>query len=488
MFFSYLSNLSPFNSKKNSDKSEIIPKIYPKKLEKVIRNVGGELLNDFTLFHRDTALILDILIFHPHYGLYLGEKIFWRAQDLQNAHIERSSRDNKKNSTTRLDSTQRLIQRKLEDVLSFNFTPIERFFWMENLTEKEFDHLDTSFQQLLPKNRLLFKDENPNSMRTKLQMIGTYEHSPYTKLKTLGALNAHTLLLPTHSEPFGTFISPQQESFLNTPLDTSMITLTGQHGSGKSTVLIRKIIQLLLEEPHHTIMIITPTLLHSEILRKELVAIMEFSAITLNLSSLTFLPITLLSEPIETTLLFQNASIIVCDDAHLFKEDVLRTLFAHQGDRIFLVSTTADPLEKKKHFLLGDCYRTPSCRQIQCSQEDEMLTTLLSELKMLREVSPQSSILILVTDEAFIPSYQIAIKKQLCFESQLLDSAFSLQYKNFNSITFSTPHFINSLEVHHTYLLNINPDNPHYSLALSRASESVTIISDVNHLQKGDPQ
>ncbi|MCX6074589.1 MAG: hypothetical protein NTY39_09750 [Campylobacterales bacterium] len=485
MFFSYLSRLSSFEFQKKNEKSEIIPKNYPKKLEKAVLSANGELLNDFTLFHRDTALLLDILVFLPHYGLYLGEKILWRAQELQKAHIERSSRCNKKASTTRLESTERLIQRKLEDVLSFNFTPIERFFWMENLTEKEFDHLDTSFQQLLPKNRLIFKDEDPKAIRTKLHAVGTYHETPYSKLKTLGSLNAHTLLLPTHSEPFGTFISPEQEIFLNTPLNSSIITLTGQYGSGKSTALIRKVIQMLLEEPHRTIMVITPTLLHSEILRKELIAIMEFSAITLNLPSLNFSPLTLLTEPIEMTPLFQNSSIIVCDDAHLFKKNVLTTLFAHKGDRTFLVSST-DPLGKKNTVTLQNCYRSPHKKNIQCSQKQETLTTLLSELKELREHSPESSILILFTDAFLIPTYQAAINEQLNFESQLLNASFSLQYKNFNSITLSTPQFINSLEVHHTYLLNLNPDNPLYSLALSRASESVTIISDVIHPQIGE--
>jgi hypothetical protein len=485
VLFSYLSRLSPFKQKKNDEECKIISKNYSKKLEKAVRSADGELLNDFTLFHRDRTLLLDILIFLPHYGLYLGEKIMWKAEELQTAQIERASRRNKKVSTTRLESTESLIQRKLEDVLSFNFTPIERFFWMENLSETEFDHLDPSFQKLLPKNRLIFKDEDPKTIRTKLQTIGTYCEIPYSKLKSFGSLRAHTLLLPTHSELFGTFISSEQELFLTAPLGTSTITLSGGYASGKSTTLIRKVLQLLLEEPQRIIMIITPTLLHSEILRKELIAIIEFSAVTLNFSSLSFFPLTHLVEPIETNTLFQNSSIIVCDDAHLFKNSVLKTLFANQGDRIFLVSTT-DALEKENKFSLKNCYRTPSTKQIQCSHENELMSILLSELKELREVSLESSILLLFADELLIPIYQEAINEHLNFKSQVLTANFSLQYKNFNSIILSTLSYISALEVNHTYLLNVSPDDSLYSLALSRASESITIISDIIHPQIGD--
>jgi hypothetical protein len=214
---------------------------------------------------------------------------------------------------------------------------------------------------------------------------------------------------------------------------------------------------------------------------------MEFSAITLNLSSLTFFPLTLLSEQIETTSLFLNASIIVCDDAHLFKEDSLNTLFAHKGEKTFLISSIKSHFEKST-VTLPNCYRAPHQQFFQCTHEEETLATLLSKLKELRELSPNGSVLILFSDALFIPVYQAAINEQLAFESQRLDANFSLQYKNFNSITLSTLHFINSLEVNHTYLINLNPDDPLYSLALSRASESTTIISNVNHPQVGEAQ
>ena len=118
--------------------------------------------------------------------------------------------------------------------------------------------------------------------------------------------------------------------------------------------------------------------------------------------------------------------------------------------------------------------------------ESSLMSILLSKLKELREVSLESSILLLFADELLIPIYQEAINEHLNFKSQVLTANFSLQYKNFNSIILSTLSYISALEVNHTYLLNLSPDDPLYSLALSRASESITIISDIIHPQIGD--
>lgn len=483
VFFSFLSRLSLSKPTKN-ESIDITqhPKIKntQKTLKDAVLSANGVFLHDFTLFHYENSFTFNILIFLPHYGLYLGEKIPWKADELKKAYLERSNKNDRRNPATRLEISEALIQHKLEDVLSFNFTPIERFFWMENLSEAEFDLLGDSFHQLLPKNRLIFNDDEIHSIKNKLHTLGTYQEEPYSKLKVLGSLKAHTLLLPTDSKPFGAFLSQEQQNFLDASVSSSIVMLHGGYGSGKSTVLIRKVIQLLLEQPQSKVMIIAPTLLNIEMFREELIAITEFAALTLNLSHINFFSLSTHNESIETTAMFHNASIIVCDDAHLYKSGTLESIIAHQGNRTLLLSSCV-PLSEINTYTLKNSYRVPLVKHVHFSHTKGALFTVLSGLYELREKFSKSPILIILPNELLTHEYKHAIDEHLHLDSQILNAAFSLQHKNFDLITLSTPHYINSLEAPHCYLINLNPEDPLYLLALSRASESVTIISEEIH-------
>ena len=289
-----------------------------------------------------------------------------------------------------------------------------------------------------------------------------------------------TLLLPTDSQPFGAFLSQEQQHFLETPFGSSIVALNGGYGSGKSTVLIRKVIQILLEQPLSKVIIIAPTLLNTEMLREELIAITEFAALVVNLSNIHFFPLSTHNEPIETASMFYESSLIVCDDAHLFKSGILESIMAHQGNRTLLLSSTV-ALDESNTYTLKNSYRTPLINRVHFSHTKGALFTVLSGLHELRKKFPKSPILIILPDELLIDEYKHAIDEHLHLESQILNTAFSLQYKNFDAITLSTPQFINSLEAPHCYLVNLNPEDPLYWLALSRASESVTIISEDIH-------
>ncbi len=486
MFFSFLSRFYFSKSLSKTKTSTQKVKKSPETLKNATLKSNGLFLENFTLFYRDQSSLLDIVIFLPHYGLYVGEKISWKINELHDAKIERFRKGGTKKSTTRFNSTEGVIQQKLEDVLSFNFTPIERFVWMENLSESEFDTLNYSFHEFLPKNRVIFNSDTIQTIQTKLASIGTYQSQPHSTLKVLGSLMAHTLLLPTTQDPFGAFLSQEQQTFLDTPLTTASIHLHGEYGSGKTTVLIRKIIDILLQHPHSKVLVITPTLLSAEIFREEIVRIVEFSVITLNLSNIHFLPLTLHKNSIETLRIFRESSIIVCDDAHLFNTDTLTSIYTYQGDRpLFISSTTL--LYKGTEFQFQNCYRSPHITHLYCPLQEEILPTLFTSLKKFENLwETEYSILIILCDECLISDFKESIDNHLHLNAQILTNDFSLQHKNLNSITLSTPQFINAVEAQHCFLINLNPDDPLYTLALSRASESVTLISDIIHPKRGE--
>lgn len=447
-------------------------------LEHSILDLKGTLVRDFTLFYYEDSLHIDLLIFLPHYGLYFGEKISWKAQDLKGASLERSSKKNKKNSTTHLEVTERILHQKLEDVLSFDSTSIERFFWMEHLCESEFDALHSSFHTLLSKERLIFSDDTAQKIQKKLFSLSTYQENPYSKLKALGSLQAHTLLLPTEKEPFGLFLSDEQQTFLNAPLISASITvLNGDYATGKSSVLIRKVLQALLKDPETKAAIITPTLLSGEILRKEFIAICDFAAVTLDDSRLIFLNPPTPNDTIHLNDLPKNASIILYDDFHLLDATFIHQLNENiQQQSIFISSQIAS--ENEIIYTLKKPYRSPTIKNIQFSHTNKITLFLLTELEELLASETRSSILVVLPSDDLLQEYKKSIDEYLHIECHLLTSSFSLQYKNLEPITLSTPQYLSGVSVTHCYVINLPTVTPEYSMALSRATQSVTVISE----------
>jgi hypothetical protein len=410
ILFSFVTHLFKSRSHKDSDtpSKPLKHKQAANILEHSILDVKGTFLPNFTLFHYDNTLTIDVIIFLPHHGLYFGEKISWTASQLKGASVELSTKQSKKSPTTHLETTQAALHQKLEDVLSFDSTPIERFFWMEHLCESEFDELDPSFHRLLSKERLIFADDDIQNIQDKLFALCTYQEKPYSKLKVLGSLQAHRLLLPTKDDPFGAFLSTQQQAFLDAPIAAQTITiLNGDFATGKSMVLIRKVLQSLLQNEIKAA-IITPTLLSGEILRKELLALCEFSAITLDYSRIQFLNPPTPNETIALSTLSKDISLIGYDDLDTTNTLFMETLKKELQGQTVLISTSQLCDDESSHHLT-QTYRTPSIKTIDCDGADEALFTLIMELRELIQSYPSSPVLILLNSDEEISNYKKAI-------------------------------------------------------------------------------
>lgn len=441
------------------------------------------LLTDFTLFLHDKQCKIDLLLFLPHYGLYLGEKISWNFSELKGMSAKRLTRQSQKSPHTNIESTEQTIYQKLQDVLSFDSTPIQRIFWMKNLKKAEFDTLNATFHELLPKGRLIFQDDTTQEIQAKLHALQDYQTTAFSKLKVIGSLRAHALRLPTQSDLFGSFLSEQQYAFFNALLaPRTVLSLHGPHSSGKSTVFIRKIMDYLLINPQASALILTPTKLSGELLRNELVALMEFSSTQCNLSNIHFDTLKDEKITIETNPLFHTSTLIACDDAHLMNAATLERLIECKGSRSLMLSSINPPKHLNAQiYSLNAVYRTPIITTIHFTHTKGALFTLLSGLKTHLETTSSNLIMILLPTLKMILEYQKAIEEHLNIKCRILNNQFSLQYENFEEITLCTPEFSCGLNVPHSYLINLDGNDPlYYPLALSRASDTVTIISETN--------
>ncbi len=442
----------------------------------------GLFFENFNLFYQETQTIIDLLLFIPSRGIYFGESLTWDFKTLQGTCVERSSQQNK--SSTHLEKTHSAIHEKLEDILSFDSTVCERFFWMSHLREEEFDTLDPSFHTLLPKERLIFSDSSKESIYQKFDTLAPELNEPYSTLKIMGSLQSHTLILPSDENPYGDFLCDEQLDFLKTDYANTVTTLFGEHNSGKSTAIIRKALLHLLLYPKEKVLIITPTLIGGEILRNELISLVEYGALKIELSSLHFYT-PHESEKIEDMECFQSASIILCDDAHMLEKSFIDTLLAERNKRWLLLSMYNNymPISDSSLIFYNHYQKNITYKKIPCPAK-QLLHTLLLELRLHLFSTSSNKIMVICDDEIKLHDFKEAIDEYFEVNCRIVNKAFSLQYQNLDDLILTPSENTYGLHLPHVFLI-VSDEEENYTYALSRASESATIISFSNP-QGGD--
>ncbi len=467
MFFSFLTRF--FSSKPKEPVVHVSEDNIPLKI--FVIKEGGKFFHQFKLYHHHSITPIDTMIFLPHYGIFFGETLEWKASELENATVERSSRQSKRPAETNLEGIEIKIRSKLEDVFSFNFTPIQRFIWMKNLSEIEFDALDSSFHMLLPKERILFGNDTVETIKTKFNTIGEYQSTPLSSVQIIGALASHTFILPVPGHPMGAILSPQQNHFLDIELyDTT--TLYGDYGSGKSTLLIRKAMLMLLANSEEKIIVFAPTLLASELLRDAFVSLMYYGALSIDLNRIFFSHV---SEAFENLKAYQDATSIFCDDSHRMPSLFINSIKTKRGSKTLLFTSIHEDIDSKTNIHLTYGYRSkPSLSTIQCNDK-EILPVLLCELRK-RTYNGGKEVVLVVPDASFIPIYKEPIDEYLALNARKLTLDFSLQYQDMDDLIITSVECLSGISCTHLFLLTSEPTE-NYTYALSRASETATIIS-----------
>lgn len=476
MFFSFLNRLLQ-RKEKRSELPKPMVVVDTTDFITLVQLHHGYFFSYFKLFYRDTYTLLDLLLFFPHKGIYLGEMLTWTDKELHGSTIERSSKRTTKPSTTHFDSKIAIIEQKLQDVLSFDSTPIVRFVWLPNLSESEFDSLDPSFHTFLPKHSVIFKNEEHRSILDKFDAMISDSNPPFSTVKVLGSLKAHTLLLPDNEHPFGHFLNDEQLHFLAQPLDKT-IQLHGDFGSGKTTVMIRKVLSEVLEDRDLKVIILTPSRLSGELIRNDLIALIEYSVLNVPLSSFLFyIPEQFQTQEFDKHL--HEKVLIVCDDTNRIPPEILQELvhrYAHQN--ILLSVNELLPIPSTI-YRLTKCYHNNTRHFLLRVTESALIPTLLNDIRKRLDTMVPSQILVVIDDPHQLSHYKTAIAEYLHCECRVVTTDFSLQYQNLDALLLSTPELISGLKIAHLYLIGAIRETI-YPFILSRASETATIISTSN--------
>jgi len=323
-----------------------------------------------TIYHHTYSFFIPLLILDTSRGLYIFEHKEWNLEELKNAKIEKTTHAESSENTLAFEKAHEIIRKRFNELTHDDGIPIYNYLLMENLSTDEYQSLDSSFQKLLPKSKIIFNDSTEKNIAQKLQSAS----DPLTDLPTaatvIGTLIIQYAIVDTNNEL--KLCSKDQIEFINADI-SEHLNLNAPVATGRTSIILLKAILEKLKNPDLKIIIIKPTLLSCEILKKQLLNTIEHAIIEVDITSIEIItPIELVNKHLSklsktklTTsleidpLLMQKkanlADLIICDDADFLQNNFLAYLKQLQNKSSLILVSNADT--KFKIYTLEKSYR-----------------------------------------------------------------------------------------------------------------------------------
>lgn len=302
---------SLFNT--NKTKSLSLPEsLLIKSLKTTAQNNNLFIFEDITMYHHSNSFFLPLLLVDETRGIFLFEYKDWSYDELKTANIKKASQQDSAKDTLAFEKAHDYIKRKFNELKHNDGVPIFNYLLMENLNSDEYLHLEKSFKELLPEERIIFNDSSEETILNKLAESVTY-NLPSTST-IMSTLLIQYAIVDYDQNIF--LASQEQMQFINANLEVST-TLSAPSGTGKTSSILLKAILEKLKNPSIKILIIKPTTLACDILRKKLLDTVEHSIVTIDLASISILT------PTEFNKNTIKNDLIICDDSELYSPEFL---------------------------------------------------------------------------------------------------------------------------------------------------------------------
>ncbi len=465
-----------------------------------------QLYKSIPIFHRNKKEEIISILFDSYRGIYLFDSVSWKFEDIKNATATLATPDKKSSSDVKVDNIHNFIQRKFNEVLHVQGCEVANILIFENITKDDFEKLDSSFHTLMPKNNLIFADDTDEDITLKLTDALSELDTSLESATLLGALFFQLKIMPDNIHKNTALLTDEQYQFIQSDL-ANFSTLSGVYGSGKTSIILIKAIYELLAHPEYKIIIVMPTLAVCDLLKKQLLDIIEYAIIDIDLLSISILTQQQLVAqhyhklykkeafnfakitPKMFSHQYQSADIIFCDDSYLLDEEFIEYLTKQQKKKK-LCLVTLDKQEQKNNFHLTHSFRTPlSFLKFSYDKLDEKNTNIhildgnafMQIMLILREKLKDmeySKILIAVEHQQF------AIKISQEIDSFYGDISFiykadeNLLNQDFRKILIATTNELSHLQREHVIIVKSKDINQkHFSHAIGRTSKNLYIIT-----------
>ena len=471
----------------NKSKSLTIPdSILIKKLKSITEFSELTLYKDMTIYHHTKSYLIPLMLLDTRRGIYLFERKDWSYDDLKNSKIEKAENQSAAKDTLSYQNTQNIIDKKFNEITHHDSVPIFNYLLMENLNADEYEHLDESFKELLPKDRVIFSDSEENEIIQKLEYCETSNEPLPSKDNIIGnLLIQHTIVKDDLSLKL---CSDEQIEFINSEI-SGLEVLSASTDSDKSTVLLLKVILEKLENPNKKFIIIKPTLLACDILKKKLLDVVEHAIIEIDLASIMIItPIDLINMHlrklkretivgnvvIDESLMnksFNAADLIMCDDSNLMPDNFVKYLI-HIQSKSDLVLVNSDVKEARFTF---EKELKENSAEVFFHKANQHAKALQLISKLLQDSDAKDIIVVSnsLSKEKLNDDLEFFIKDK----ALLLDSSENLINQHFDSLMLLTYRDTNALQAEHVILLDLCfTSQSEIEYALSIAKRSIDII------------
>lgn len=328
--------------KKNKSKSLGLPEsVLLKKLKKLAHSHQFLIFENITIYHHSKNFFIPLLMVDKKKGIFLFEYKGWTYDELKNAKAEKATQQTSSENTLAFEKAHEFMRRKFKELLHQDEIPITNYLLMENLNVDQYKHLDESFHQLLPEEKILFHDSSDDQILSKLSSIEQNVPSEYEISTIISSLLIQYAIIDNKQKIH--LASDEQMHFINSQL-VSFEILRGPTGSGKTSAILLKAILEKLKNPNLKIVIIKSTNLACDILKKKLLDIVEHAIIEVDLTSIE----------IVTPLYYTNRSVrydlTICDDAWSLELDFLEKLKKVQNNNHIIMVENSNKRSEKLTF------------------------------------------------------------------------------------------------------------------------------------------
>ena len=423
------------------------------------------LKNNFLIFV-NTNIYHTKLILINSTGIYVFETKEWTFKELRNAAAQKAYQQEYSSKTLSFDNVQEILKRKLQSIREIK-VGIFNYLIMEYLSTDEYSHLNASLQDLLPNQKIIFCDSNENEILKKLSGA-TNTPVSYNDVNIV-ASSIFVQYSFLKEDLTTTLCTPEQILFLDQKL-LNITHLQGLPRSGKSTLLLLKSIFLIIEKEARNILIIKPTILSADILKKRLLSILEHSILSIDLTSINIISKSQLKGMNPKKI--NTFEIVMCDDAHLFEKEFIFSL--------------KEKCNKSKLLLVNDeNIKDDTPLQTFKNQKKRVTfiksTPLKKSISLIQKLLNQNEEKILIISNEKNREKLLAEMRTMQREVSVLQSHISLMNQNFTNVLLSHAQDINSLSPHHIIIMDLYSASVNeIEYALNLALKSVTVIYEKN--------
>jgi len=483
-------NLSVFISffKKKSKTLQIFESSILQKLKSVAQENGLFLYQDVTIYHHAQNYFIPLLLLDEQRGLYLFESKPWHYNELKNASVQKATKQDSCENSLAFEHSHDMIRQRFNEITHNDGVPIFNYLLMENLKTDEYQNLDISFQELLPKSKVIFSDSSALEIIQKLQEKIEISPSLPSAANIMGSMLVQYCILNKNSLDLCT---QEQMRFIDAKLPAFSI-LEASSGSGKTSAILLKAILEKLKNPAQRIIIIKETNLACEIVKKKLLDIIEHAIVEADITSIEVItPLDLVNKHLEKLkkmrrigsmyideALFKKsfdvADLIMCDDADFYADDFITYLKHIQKESALLLVSAK---EERKNFTFTKSFRIEKQKAYFYQTNPHAKT--LHIISQLLETNMAKDILV-VSDTLSKEKLQEDLKFFIKDKAVLLDSSKNLVEIDLESLTLAAYADIDALSPKFVILLDIpSVEEAKLRYAFNLAQECVYVLYDV---------